>query len=67
MKCFAQCLRVMAAGSLGIALAWTPAAAHWTQRDNRWQLERGHWNKGDRDHDWVPNAVDRAPENPNRQ
>jgi hypothetical protein len=38
----------------------------WTQRDNRWQLERGRWNRGDRDHDGVPNARDRAPDNPNR-
>ncbi|NDP41378.1 MAG: BcpO-related WXXGXW repeat protein [Aromatoleum sp.] len=39
----------------------------WTQRDNRWQLERGHWNKWDRDGDGVPNAVDRAPDNPARR
>jgi hypothetical protein len=38
----------------------------WTQRDNRWQLERGRWNRGDRDGDGVPNAMDRAPNNPNR-
>ena len=37
----------------------------WTQR-NAWQLERGRWNKGDRDHDGVPNSADRAPDNPNR-
>ena len=39
----------------------------WTQHDNRWQLERGHWNKGDRDGDGVPNAHDRAPDNPARR
>lgn len=39
----------------------------WTQRDNRWQLERSRWNKGDRDGDGVPNAVDNAPNNPNRR
>jgi hypothetical protein len=39
----------------------------WTQRDNRWQLERGRWSKGDRDGDGVRNAVDRAPDNPNRR
>jgi hypothetical protein len=38
----------------------------WTQRDNKWQLQHGQWNQGDRDHDGVPNAVDRAPDNPNR-
>jgi len=38
----------------------------WTQHDNRWQLERGRWNKGDRDGDGVPNAVDRAPDNSTR-
>jgi WXXGXW repeat (2 copies) len=38
----------------------------WTQHDNRWQLDRGHWNKGDRDGDGVPNSVDRAPDNPVR-
>jgi len=39
----------------------------WTQRDNRWQLERGRWNRGDRDGDGVPNNRDRAPNNPNVQ
>ena len=38
----------------------------WTQHDNQWQLQRGHWNKGDRDGDGVPNPVDRAPDNPYR-
>ncbi len=38
----------------------------WVQRDNRWQLERGRWNRGDRDRDGVPNAYDRAPNNPSR-
>jgi hypothetical protein len=38
----------------------------WTERDNRWQLQRGGWVKGDRDHDGVPNSVDRAPDNPRR-
>ena len=38
----------------------------WTQHDNQWQLQRGHWNKGDRDGDGVPNPVDRAPDNPHR-
>lgn len=37
----------------------------WTQQ-NRWALERGRWNRGDRDGDGVPNAVDRKPDNPNR-
>ena len=38
----------------------------WTQRDNRWELQRGRLNKGDRDGDGVPNNRDRAPDNPNR-
>lgn len=38
----------------------------WTQRDNRWQLQRGRWNKGDRDGDGVPDVRDRAPDNPSR-
>ena len=39
----------------------------WTQHDNRWQLEHGGWNKGDRDRDGVPNSADRAPDNPYRR
>src|SRR5436309_1317006 len=31
------------------------AEPRWTQRDNRWQLERGRWARGDRDGDGVPN------------
>lgn len=38
----------------------------WTQRDTRWQLERGRWHKGDRDGDGVPNVLDRSPNNPAR-
>ena len=38
----------------------------WSQHEDKWQLQRGHWTKGDRDGDGVPNAVDRAPDNPNR-
>jgi YXWGXW repeat-containing protein len=61
---------------------WHPN--RWEQRDGRWVLQRGGWNKsrweGDRDHDGipnrldrdkdndgVPNRVDRAPNNPNRR
>ncbi|CAG0953582.1 hypothetical protein BURK1_00331 [Burkholderiales bacterium] len=52
----------------------------WVQRDDRWQLERGRWIRGDRDRDGIPNAVDRdrdgdgvpnvvdrAPDNPVRR
>ena len=39
----------------------------WTQRDSQWELQRGQWKKGDRDHDGVPNGVDRAPDNPYRR
>lgn len=38
----------------------------WTQRDTRWELNRGRWNKGDRDGDGVPNSRDRSPNNPAR-
>ena len=31
----------------------------WEERDGRWTVERGGWRKGDRDHDGVPNRVDR--------
>ena len=40
---------------------------NWIERDNRWQLNRGGWCRGDRDGDGVPNRLDRAPNNPNRQ
>lgn len=56
------------------------APPRWTERDNRWYLERGRWNRGDRDRDGIPNARDRdrdgdgvpnrrdnAPNNPNRR
>lgn len=43
------------------------AQPNWIERDNRWQLERGGWRRGDRDRDGVPNRLDRAPNNPNRQ
>ena len=31
-----------------------------------WYMERGHWDRGDRDHDGVPNRIDRRPDNPRR-
>ncbi len=47
---------------------WHPT--RWEQRDGRWSLERGRWDRerfaevrprsrGDRDHDGVPDRVDR--------
>ena len=60
----------------------------WEQRDGRWMLQKGRWDReryvarrgGDRDHDGVPNRMDRdkdgdgvpnrrdnAPNNPRRQ
>ena len=65
---------------------WHPN--HWVQHENKWTMEKGGWNReryvenrmGDRDHDGVPNRVDRdrdgdgvpnnrdrAPDNPHRQ
>ena len=36
----------------------------WVERDGRWQLQRGRW---DRDGDGIPNDRDRHPDNPNRR
>ena len=58
---------------------WHPD--RWEQRDGRWMLQRGSWNKErwegehvaqrdrehDRDHDGTPDRYDRAPDNPHRQ
>lgn len=41
-------------------------APRWSERDNRWYYESGRWARGDRDHDGIPNQVDRAPNNPYR-
>lgn len=40
----------------------------WTERDGRWHMQRGNWarTRADRDGDGVPNRMDRAPNNPNR-
>jgi hypothetical protein len=39
----------------------------WAQLENgRWRMERGRWERGDRDHDGVPNRLDEHPNNPNR-
>lgn len=38
----------------------------WVERDGRWTMNRGGWTRGDRDRDGVPNRLDRAPNNPNR-
>jgi hypothetical protein len=48
---------------------YTYSAPAWVQRDNRWELNRGRWNRtaNDRDGDGVPNSRDRAPNNPTRQ
>lgn len=42
------------------------AAPGWHERDGRWVLNRGSWNRGDRDHDGVPNRADSNPDNPRR-
>lgn len=39
----------------------------WTERNGGWVIQRGHWGKGDRDGDGVPNRLDRAPNNPHKQ
>lgn len=38
----------------------------WVERDGRWNMNRGGWKRGDRDRDGVPNRLDSAPNNPNR-
>jgi WXXGXW repeat (2 copies) len=38
----------------------------WVERNGRWQFTNGNWRRGDRDGDGVPNRMDRAPDNPNR-
>ena len=38
----------------------------WEQNGDHWRLHHGAWARGDRDHDGVPNAVDRHPDNPRR-
>ena len=38
----------------------------WVERNNGWALERGRWNRGDRDGDGVPNNRDRRPDDPRR-
>ena len=39
----------------------------WAQHDGHWVLQRGHWARGDRDHDGVPNRVDHHPDDPYRR
>jgi hypothetical protein len=49
--------------------AWVPD--RWDHVNGNWHREEGHWNRmaalGDRDHDGVPNAYDRHPDNPYRR
>jgi hypothetical protein len=50
---------------------WVPD--RWAQVDGGWRHQPGYWDRqqarawGDRDHDGVPNAYDRAPNNPYRR
>lgn len=39
----------------------------WVQRGGHYELDRGRWARGDRDHDGIPNRADRHPDNPNRR
>lgn len=54
-------------------------SSHWVERDGRWHMQRGSWNRGDRDRDGIPNnrdrdrdgdgvanRYDRSPDNPRR-
>jgi hypothetical protein len=38
----------------------------WVERNGHWEFHGGRWDRHDRDHDGVPNAIDRRPNNPNR-
>jgi hypothetical protein len=38
----------------------------WVEDNGRWRMSRGNWRRGDRDGDGVPDRLDRAPNNPNR-
>jgi hypothetical protein len=38
----------------------------WVEDGGRWRLNRGGWNRGDRDRDGIPNRYDRHPDNPRR-
>jgi hypothetical protein len=38
----------------------------WVEHNGRWQLRHGAWARHDRDHDGVPNGMDRAPNDPSR-
>jgi hypothetical protein len=42
------------------------AEPRWMERDGHWEFRRGEWARGDRDHDGVPNGVDRHPNDPRR-
>jgi hypothetical protein len=45
------------------------ARPEWRQADKGWTMERGGWRRGDRDHDGIPNRMDRDRDNdgvPNR-
>ncbi|MDQ6684261.1 MAG: hypothetical protein M3Z16_03970 [Pseudomonadota bacterium] len=39
----------------------------WANEGNRWHYNRANWARGDRDHDGVPNRLDRHPDNPHRR
>jgi hypothetical protein len=38
----------------------------WVERNGHWEMQRGAWARGDRDHDGVPNGRDDHPNNPRR-
>ena len=42
------------------------AQPEWRQANGRWAWQAGHWHRGDRDGDGVPNRHDRRPGNPHR-
>jgi hypothetical protein len=36
------------------------AQPEWVERDGHWELRRGHWGRGDRDRDGIPDRFDRG-------
>jgi len=40
-------------------------APEWVEEHGRWHMRSAHWIR-DRDHDGVPNSMDRHPDNPYR-
>jgi hypothetical protein len=59
---------VWVAGSyVQVRPGYSYVAPRWYEHSGGWVIERGHWDRGDRDRDGVPNRFDRFPDNPYRR